>query len=174
MTHTHTAQLDCCIFCGALFSCIAMTAGQYFVNHHRAKPRPRRAVISLKDQEQTAEEVHRAFTSSSKALGDRMRSDSKNSVLPMKIANPSAPRAEKTECDERPSCVVDNNTSDGSETLQGNVTQRTECRKNVAHVLFATFVHNVASRLTTFQASHSCCNFGVSFCATACGPHVIG
>ena len=143
-------------------SCIATRAGPYFVNHHRAKPRPRRAVISLKEQEQTAEEIDRTFTPSSKALGDRVRSDPKNIVLPMKI--PIRQRhAQKRLNAMRDRLRVDNNTSDDSETLQGNVTQRTKCRKNVAHVLLATFVHNVASRLTTFQASHSSCYFGVSF-----------
>ena len=86
--------------CEAPFSCIATTAGQYFVNHDRAKPRPRRAVISLKE-EQTAEEVDRAFTPSSKALGDRVRSDPKQRAFDEKKNSSSAPRAEETECDER-------------------------------------------------------------------------
>ena len=58
-------------------------------------------MISLKEQEQTAEEVDRAFTPSSKALGDRVRSDPKQRTSD-ENSNSSAPRAEETECDERP------------------------------------------------------------------------
>ena len=52
-------------------------------------------------EEQTAEEVDRAFTPSSEALGDRVRSDPKQCAFEEKKNSSSAPREEETECDER-------------------------------------------------------------------------
>ena len=48
---------------------------------------------------------------------------------------------------------VDNNTSDGPETLQRIFNQRMKCRKKSAHVLIGMFIHNLESWLTTSQTS---------------------
>ena len=56
---------------------------------------------SLQEQEQNAEEVDRAFTSSLNALGARLRSDPKQHTSDVK-SKPSAPRAEQTESAGRP------------------------------------------------------------------------
>ena len=71
-------------------------AGQYFVGQVSAKSRPHKAMISVKEQQQNAEEDDGSFTPSSNALGDRLRSDPKQRT-PDENFTPSVSRTEQTE-----------------------------------------------------------------------------
>ena len=64
----HALPFDCRIFCETAFSCMSKRAGQYFVGQVSAKSRPHKAMISVKEQQQNAEEDDGSFTPSSNAL----------------------------------------------------------------------------------------------------------